>query len=190
MMTFGVQFAESFPTTLRYYCSLHRYETSPNCLIEWIERIEWVSEWVNEWASEQASDRTNEQTKERTNERMLFVWQCEHLSDMWLSTLEFGSAQLRYVTEIAPKSPFLCENRSPSRYGRTDGRTNERTNAFRVAVWTPIRYVTLYCRARHGAASLHYRNHRSYGRTEGLSGMVFMPAQKLSGILRVNMALG
>ena len=126
MMTFGVQFAESFPTTLRYYCSLHRYETSPNCLIEWIERIEWVSEWVNEWASEQASDRTNEQTKERTNERMLFVWQCEHLSDMWLSTLEIGSAQLRCVIEIAPKSPFLCENRSPIRYGRTDGRTEER----------------------------------------------------------------
>ena len=101
MMTFGVQFAESFPTTLRYYCSLHWYETSPNCLIEWIERIEWVSEWVNEWASERASDRTNEQTKERTNER---------------------------------------------------------TNAFRAAVWTPIRYVTLYSRPRHGAASLRYRN--------------------------------
>ena len=153
MMTFGVQFAESFPTTLRYYCSLHRYETSPNCLIEWIERIEWVSEWVNEWASEQASDRTNERTNERTNafrvavwtpiryvtlhlrdrvgaaslryrnraeitvlmwkqkpypvwtdgrteERMLFVWQCEHLSDMWLFTVELGTAQLRSITEI------------------------------------------------------------------------------------------
>ena len=147
---------------------------------------EWVSEWVSERASEQATEPTNEQT----NERLLFVWQCEHLSDMWLSTLEIGSAQLRFVIEIAPKSPFLCENRSPIRYGRKDGLTNERTNAFRVAVWTPIRYVTLYCRARHGAASLHYRNHRSYGRTEGLSGMVFMPAQKLSGILRVNMALG
>ena len=117
MMTFGVQFAESFPTTLRYYCSLHRYETSPNCLIEWIERIEWVSEWMNERASERASDRTNEQTKERTNERMLFVWQCEHLSHMWLFSLELGTAQLRPVTEISPKSPFLCVNRRPIRYG-------------------------------------------------------------------------
>ena len=33
MMTFGVQFAESFPITLRYYCSLHRYETSANCVV-------------------------------------------------------------------------------------------------------------------------------------------------------------
>ena len=119
---------------------------------------EWMNEWRSEWVSKQASKRPNEWTNEITNERMLFVWQCEHLSDMWLSTLEFGSAQLRFVTEIAPKSPFLCENRSPSRYGRTDGRTNERTNAFRVAVWTPIRYVTLYFRARHGAASPRYRN--------------------------------
>ena len=30
------------------------------------------------------------------------------------STLEIGAAQLRSVTEIAPKSPFLCVNRSPS----------------------------------------------------------------------------
>ena len=30
------------------------------------------------------------------------------------STLEIGAAQLRSVAEIAPKSPFLCVNRSPS----------------------------------------------------------------------------
>ena len=41
------------------------------------------------------------------------VW---HLSDMWRSTLEISAAQLRSVTESAPKSPFLCVNRSPSRY--------------------------------------------------------------------------
>ena len=58
-----------------------------------------------------------ERTDERTEERMLFVWQCEHLSDMWLFTLGLGTAQLRSVTEIAPKSPFLCENRRPIRYG-------------------------------------------------------------------------
>ena len=27
---------------------------------------------------------------------------------MWLSTLEIGAAQLRSVTDMAPKSPFLC----------------------------------------------------------------------------------
>ena len=35
---------------------------------------------------------------------------------MWLSTLEIGAAQLRSVTEIAPKSPFLRVNRSPILY--------------------------------------------------------------------------
>ena len=33
---------------------------------------------------------------------------------MKLSTLEICAAQLRSVTEIAPKSPFLSVNRSPS----------------------------------------------------------------------------
>ena len=87
-----------------------------------------INEWMSEWLSERASKRPTERTNKRTNEQMLFVWHCEHLSDMWLSTLEIGSTQLRFVTEIAPKSPFSCENRSPIRYGRTDQRTtnNER----------------------------------------------------------------
>lgn len=36
----------------------------------------------------------------------------KHLSDMWLSTLEIGDAQLCSVAQIAPISPFLCVNRS------------------------------------------------------------------------------
>ena len=36
---------------------------------------------------------------------------------MWLPILEIGAAQLRSVTEIEPKSPFLCVNRSSIRYG-------------------------------------------------------------------------
>ena len=40
----------------------------------------------------------------------------EHLSDMRLSTLEIGPAQLHSVREIAPKSPFLCAKKSPIRY--------------------------------------------------------------------------
>ena len=31
----------------------------------------------------------------------------EHLSDMWLSTLEFGATQFYSCKEIAPKSPFV-----------------------------------------------------------------------------------
>ena len=41
----------------------------------------------------------------------------QNLSDMWLSTLENGAALLRSVTEMAPKSSFLCVNRSPIRGG-------------------------------------------------------------------------
>ena len=42
----------------------------------------------------------------------------QNLSDMWRSTLYIGAAQLLSVTEIiAPKSPFLCENRSFIQYG-------------------------------------------------------------------------
>ena len=54
-----------------------------------------------------------------------FSWQScsvlyEHLSNkksMWLSPLKISAAQLRSVTEIAPKSPFLYVNRSLVRYG-------------------------------------------------------------------------
>ena len=35
----------------------------------------------------------------------------------WLSTLQIGEAQLHSVTNIAPKSCFLCVNQSPIRYG-------------------------------------------------------------------------
>ena len=44
------------------------------------------------------------------------VWY-EHLSDMLHTTLEISVTQLRPVTEIAAKSPFLCVNRSPIQYG-------------------------------------------------------------------------
>ena len=40
---------------------------------------------------------------------------------MWLSTLEIGAEQFRYVTEIVPKAPLLCANRSPIRYGLRAG---------------------------------------------------------------------
>ena len=39
----------------------------------------------------------------------------QNLSDM-SRYFETGEAQFRSVTEIAPKSPFLCVNRRPTRY--------------------------------------------------------------------------
>ena len=38
-------------------------------------------------------------------------------AQMLLPSLEIGAAQLLSVTEIAPKSPLLCVNRNPIRYG-------------------------------------------------------------------------
>ena len=46
-----------------------------------------------------------------------FPVEYEHLSDMWLSSLEIGGAQLLSFTEITPKSPFSCVNESYIRYG-------------------------------------------------------------------------
>ena len=52
--------------------------------------------------------------------RKSYLVQYEHLSDMWLSTLEIGTEQhsrRAQVTEIAPKSwPFLRVNKSTIRY--------------------------------------------------------------------------
>ena len=57
----------------------------------------------------------------------------EHLSDMWLSTLEIGAAQLHSVTEIAPKSPFLCVNRIHIRYSFCAGATEAIRNSVSIA---------------------------------------------------------
>ena len=62
----------------------------------------------------------------------------EPLSDIWLSTEEMGAAQIHTVTEIAPKSPFSCVNRSPARYGSC-----ARQRLCGIA-WTPIWYEVLY----------------------------------------------
>ena len=46
----------------------------------------------------------------------------QNLSNMWRSTFEIGTAQLAwFLTEIAPKSPFLCLNRSSIRCGFRTG---------------------------------------------------------------------
>ena len=46
-------------------------------------------------------------------------------------------------------------------------------------VWTPIQYVTLHLRDWRSVGKLHYRNMWSHVRTEALTGMVFVLAQKL-----------
>ena len=43
--------------------------------------------------------------------------EAQYLSYIWLSAFEFGATQLRFVTKMAPKSPFEGVNRSPIRYG-------------------------------------------------------------------------
>ena len=51
--------------------------------------------------------------------------------------LEIGAAQLRPVTEIAPKSPFLCVNRSPIQYGFPAGaKAIQCSNEFYIVFFT------------------------------------------------------
>ena len=73
----------------------------------------------------------------RTDERRTNTFREAVCTPIRYVTLHFRARheQLRYVTEIAPKSPFLCENRSLTRYGRTDGRTDERTKERMLFVW-------------------------------------------------------
>ena len=47
----------------------------------------------------------------------LYLNMAPNLSNMRCSIFEISAVQLPFVTEIAPKSPFLCVNRSPIRYG-------------------------------------------------------------------------
>ena len=99
----------------------------------------------------------------------------EHLSDMWLSTLDF-------VTEIAPDYWTVlteCENRIPIRYGFRPGAI-----AIRNSMNTSIRYVTLHLRLRHRNLARLLNN--SYVRTEFLSAIVFVPAQKIAIRYNVN----
>ena len=62
----------------------------------------------------------------------------EHLSDMWLSTSEIGGGKLCSGTEIAPKSPFLCANRSPVRYGLAASAKAIRYTGFVHFFWRKI----------------------------------------------------
>ena len=96
-------------------------------------------------------------------------------------TLENSTAQHRCVTEIALKSSFLCVKRSPIWYGFRAG-----AKAIRHSVNTySICDFTLE-KAWRSIASLQKSrwNHRSYAWTDALSGMVFVPAQELSGVVR------
>ena len=63
----------------------------------------------------------------------------QNLSDMWRSTFEIGSAQLRFVTEIAPLEQFLCVNRSPIRYDFRGG-----AKAIRCSVNTTLMTTCIY----------------------------------------------
>ena len=56
------------------------------------------------------------------------------------------AAQLCYVTEIAPKSPFLCVNRSPNRYDFSGGAKTIRHNVNIALVTVPTHNVIFRCK--------------------------------------------
>ena len=68
------------------------------------------------------------------------------LSAMSRSTFEIGAAQLRSVTEIAPKSPFLCVNRSLNRYDFRGGAKTIRHNVNIALVTVPTHNVIFRCK--------------------------------------------
>ena len=68
------------------------------------------------------------------------------VSDVLRSSFEIGAAQLCYVTEIAPKSPFLCVNRSPNRYDFRGGTKTIRHNLNIALVTVPTHNVIFRCK--------------------------------------------
>ena len=56
------------------------------------------------------------------------------------------AAQLCYVTEIAPKSPFLCVNRSPNRYDFSGGAKTILHNVNIALVTVPTHNVIFRCK--------------------------------------------
>ena len=68
------------------------------------------------------------------------------VSAMSRSTFEIGAAQLRSVTEIAPKSPFLCVNRSLNRYDFRGGAKTIRHNVNIALVTVPTHNVIFRCK--------------------------------------------
>ena len=147
---------------------------------------------MNEWVSERASDWTNERTNEQTNERLAFreaVWTPIRYATLHLRD-RVGAASLRYRNR-AEITVLMWEQKPYPVW--TDGRTNEERILFvRQYVHLSDMWLSTLELGTSSFATLQKsrRNRRFYVRTEGLSGMFFMPAQKLSGILRVNVALG
>ena len=68
------------------------------------------------------------------------------VSDVSRSTFEIGAAQLRHVAEMAPKSLFLCVNRSHRRYDFSGGAKTIRQNVNIALVTVPthnVRFLSL-----------------------------------------------
>ena len=75
----------------------------------------------------------------------------KNLSDMWRSRFGIGPAQLRSVTKIVPKSPFLCVKKSSTRYNvRVDAR------AIRHSVNKALLFMNIFSHSsvvKHGSTS-------------------------------------
>ena len=96
----------------------------------------------------------------------------EHLSDMWLSTLESGEVQLRSVTEIATKSRSCVWTAKPYPLWFSCRHKLKLSGI----VWTPIQYVT-DSTFEIGQAQLNELTLLMCERTEpALSVMAFVPA--------------
>ena len=69
------------------------------------------------WSFHPSADKTNNEHLTKPFFKVMWKSLYDHLSDKWHYTVEIGAAQFQSVTEIAPKSSFLCVNRGPIRAG-------------------------------------------------------------------------
>ena len=123
------------------------------------------------------------QVKNSVTTSLLFYGQSDKKKIMWLSRLEIGAAQIRSLTKIAPKSTVLMCEQKPYLVWFSCQHKSYLVSGYEHLsdMWLSSLEIGA---ARSSFAPLQKlcRNHCSYVWTESLSGMVFVPAQKLSGI--------
>ena len=86
----------------------------------------------------------------------------QNLSNIWRSTFEISAAQLRSVTKMPPKSPFLCANRSPIWYDLSaDAKATRYTVNIAVGKWSPLSLANASLRRKLHLVSSTKKSHNA-----------------------------
>ena len=95
----AIRFSMNYGTELKQVVHTHW----PSCRSGWPRGFGDLNSWTSTSFSVDSSPRSYHLLPLRSE-------RCQH------SAFEFGAAQLRFVTELAPESPFLCVNKIPIWY--------------------------------------------------------------------------